>query len=97
MPDKMLAEPLARQGRNLFERSGLLEQMRRARNDREALGAAQFRIGGTVQIQDDLVIATVPGSPRPPLVSEERWRWDSDLWADSAIRVVIEPYVPVGA
>jgi hypothetical protein len=49
------------------------------------------------QIDDnDLVIATVPGLPRPPLVSEERWRWDSDLWAGNAIRVVIEPYEAAG-
>ena len=49
------------------------------------------------QLDDnDLVIAIVPGVPRPPLISEERWQWDSDLWADDAIRVVIEPYVPVG-
>src|SRR5438045_941071 len=58
LTSKMLFEPFARELCDAFERAGLFEKMRCARDDLEAFFTAKMGISLAVQFDDDVVIAT---------------------------------------
>ena len=54
----MLLKPDERMLRNLFERAGLFEEMRRARNDDQFFGTCQLGEGILVHLNDGEIFST---------------------------------------